>query len=630
MTPEAVIYRYLETAALDPQDVERFTLLVGCDADLLGRWLRLLRCPAQPDALKSAIGDLEPDRFRDLASAQAWAVLAVSGAARLGFDQWQSVLASAVLAEVLAEELGLADPTAVRWRVLLASSGVNLPHDALLTEMLEFRGARPELLEDASLHHRLFAVVEAQDVMDTGSVQDLALALLNVEPGRFQTLGALAEQRLQDILQSLALVVDPDGDWAERLWLRLQMGILGHLFDGLQLSRGSRGALSLVHELVSRSLFGSVPLLLLREQQASAQSGIARTLLSAVNAAGVGGGAPLGNGNLHIGLDSSASIVARCARLGERTELMDRTDQAVIDRQILRRMQTPEAVCMPLRFTGGDALGVLVFAVDEDVDQESTMALYAEELARYLNRAGDRAVPEDDRLTRYRSREHKRLREIVHEANNPLSIVHNYLHILELRLAHEPDAVQQIRMIDTELRRAGEIIAQVRDLPPIEESAPAAAEVVFADLDVNALVRTVVELHQGYALDHHVQLSAALSFGALMISSDEHRLAQILNNLVRNAIEAAAGGTVTVASAGGVFREGREGVRITVADSGPGLPREVLARLAEPKQSTKGGDHAGLGLSIVHRLVNELRGGIEVQTGAGEGTTFTLFLSLEP
>ena len=85
-----------------------------------------------------------------------------------------------------------------------------------------------------------------------------------------------------------------------------------------------------------------------------------------------------------------------------------------------------------------------------------------------------------------------------------------------------------------------------------------------------------------------------------------------------------------VGRAGGVFREGREGAIVTVTDTGPGLPREVLERLAEPKQTTKGGDHAGLGLHIVHRLVAELKGNIDVQTAPDRGTTFTIFLPLAP
>ena len=125
-----------------------------------------------------------------------------------------------------------------------------------------------------------------------------------------------------------------------------------------------------------------------------------------------------------------------------------------------------------------------------------------------------------------------------------------------------------------------------------------------------------------------MDLDLVIRPGAVVVNSDEQRLAQILNNLVRNAIEAASGESVTIGTDTGVFREGREGVEIYVTDTGPGLPRAVLERLADPKESSKGGDHAGLGLHIVHRLVRELGGNIDVRTASGQGTSFSLFLPL--
>jgi signal transduction histidine kinase len=87
---------------------------------------------------------------------------------------------------------------------------------------------------------------------------------------------------------------------------------------------------------------------------------------------------------------------------------------------------------------------------------------------------------------------------------------------------------------------------------------------------------------------------------------------------------------VTVSTEAGVYRESREGLWLEVADTGPGLSREVLERLTEPKQSTKGNGHSGLGLHIVHRLVDEIGGNIDVRTAPGEGSRFSIFLPLTP
>ena len=73
MTPEAVIYRYLEAAHRQPLSVEAFVRILSADADLLGRWLNLTGVPAQPDALFRAIEALSQEEIITLAQAQAWA-----------------------------------------------------------------------------------------------------------------------------------------------------------------------------------------------------------------------------------------------------------------------------------------------------------------------------------------------------------------------------------------------------------------------------------------------------------------------------------------------------------------------------------------------------------------------------
>ena len=187
-----------------------------------------------------------------------------------------------------------------------------------------------------------------------------------------------------------------------------------------------------------------------------------------------------------------------------------------------------------------------------------------------------------------------------------------------------------MRLISREVRRATEIIQTARDVPKATDTEAPSAQMQFANFDANHLVRQIFEVHQGYADTHESVLRLELYPGALAVRSDEQRVIQILNNLTKNAIEATAGGDpVLLATRGGVYRQGREGMEILVQDAGPGLSREVLARLYEPKQSAKGGDHAGLGLHIVHRLVNEIQASIDVRTEQGQGTSFTLFLPLQ-
>ena len=601
MTPEAVIFRYLEAANRQPLSVDFFVRVLSADADLLGRWLNLTDAPAEPDRLTTAIRNLTPEKIRSLAQAQAWAVLPVAGSARLGLDQWQTVLRSAFLAEVLAEQLGMEDPVTVRWRILLAISGVSLPQDPELMELAAFRGTRPELLGDAGTLIRIFGVVDAFEVVDEFEAAQLAHSLLGLETSNFSELVEWAGSRCSDLVHTLNLAADPEADWANRLWVQQQVSMLTEL---LQLA-DNHEALQSAHEFITRSLFREVPLLLV-EQGAGEYRGVVEP-------------------DVVIHADSSSSAIATVIRNGETRPIVDGPDLSVGDRQLLRRLGSREATCMAVRLNGHTG-AVLLMTGDDDVDYDFALNLYLEALAQRLNSLGATSN-ELELLKRYRQREEKRLRELVHEANNPLSVVQNYLHILEMRLQHEASAAEQLAMIGTELNRATEIIQRARDLPPITEL-DAEAQVIVAEFDVNELVRRVHELHLGYAADHNVTLTLEAQPGSMVVRSDEQRLAQVLNNLVRNGIEAAAGESVTVGTDTGLFREGREGIELFVRDTGPGLPRSVLERLADPKESTKGGDHAGLGLHIVHRLVQELGGNIDVRTAAGQGTSFNLFLPL--
>lgn len=604
MTPEAVIYRYLEAANQQPFAAADFVRVLGADADLLGRWLNLLECRADPAALTDVIEALSGEHLRNLAQAQAWAVLPVAGSARLGLDQWQAVLRSAFLAEVLAQQLGLKHPEGIRWKVLLAISGVNLTHDPEMTELSEFRGASAEQLADASPLIKVFAVVDALEMLDEYRAGQLAQRLLGLNAEDFSELVEWAASRCSDLASSLELSVDREADWSNRLWVQQQVGMLTELL----MSSATLEDLQFAHEFASRSLFLQVPYLLVLDSQ--------QRLV------------PIVDNAISIRLDSTSSEIARAVREGVELPLTNTAESSVGERQLLRRMGARAATCVPL-VANGNPVGALLFLLDEDVDYDFAQSLYTQQLALQLARSAEQPDGGLELVKRYRQREEKRLRELVHEANNPLSVVFNYLHILEMQLQHEPTATEQLQMVSTELKRTGEIIQKMRELSPIADL-ETQAEVVFAEFDLNDLARRVFELHHGYADDHAVDLFSELAQGGVILASDEQRLAQILNNLMRNAIEASSGQSVAVGSEVGVFREGREGVEVYVKDTGPGLSREVLDSLSEPKNSTKGGDHAGLGLHIVHRLVLELQGSIDVRTATGAGTTFTVFLPLKP
>ena len=142
-------------------------------------------------------------------------------------------------------------------------------------------------------------------------------------------------------------------------------------------------------------------------------------------------------------------------------------------------------------------------------------------------------------------------------------------------------------------------------------------------LDLNALVREVVELYRNETVRPWFELQ--LAEGLPRLEADPGRLRQLLNNLLRNAIEAAGGEscriTVTTAAGQGRF-DGM--IELHIHDNGPGFAPEMLSQLFEPYVSSKPRG-SGLGLAIVKKIVEEHNGTISARnTDEGAGITVRL------
>ncbi|MDA1074359.1 MAG: HAMP domain-containing sensor histidine kinase [Proteobacteria bacterium] len=595
MTPELVIHRYLHIAGQHPLDRAALLCLVTTDADLLAGWLILLGCEPRVAALQQALERLSDSQLQHLALAQA---SKTERSARISFPRWRDTLMAAALVEQLAVESALAHPEDLRLLTLLALSGTVLPGLPAVQNLIDLRGTRADLYEDAQLSYRLFAVADALEQQGEEGARRHAAVLLAMETDRFADILGDAQSQVRGLLSQIGLREDIV-ETGSPIWIHQQVSALGRLFEqGEQLLDA--------HLLASASLFDRTPLLLVLKDRHL-------TLL---------GEGPA----FAISIDSQASALARVARRGVPEAVQKTADQAVVDRQLHQWFASDQVALYPVMFDG-HALAVLAFGVDEENDDEYAMGLYALELASWLKREEDGHLT-DNRLEDFRTLERKRLREIVHEANNPLSIVQNYLHILELRLQHEPSATQQIDLISNEIARTADIIAKARDVPELAADEPD-DELLMSAIAVNDVVRNVVTLHTGMADNKVVELKLDLTGDEPIVQTDEQRLKQVLTNLLKNAIEPCAPGDQIVASTtSGVVRQGRRVLEVSIRDNGPGLRDEVMANLFDPKESSTGG--SGLGLHIVYRLVVELQAEIDVRSHPSHGTTFSLFLPVSP
>jgi signal transduction histidine kinase len=138
-------------------------------------------------------------------------------------------------------------------------------------------------------------------------------------------------------------------------------------------------------------------------------------------------------------------------------------------------------------------------------------------------------------------------------------------------------------------------------------------------VDVAALVGRVLDLLAAQAEPAGVRLERHVD-GVPPVMGDVVRLQQVLMNLVLNAIEATGEGWVRVEAYG---KEGE--VVVTVEDSGPGVPRELRQRVFEPFFTTKASG-SGLGLPLVHTIIQQHGGAIALEEGAAGGARFVVHL----
>ena len=126
-------------------------------------------------------------------------------------------------------------------------------------------------------------------------------------------------------------------------------------------------------------------------------------------------------------------------------------------------------------------------------------------------------------------------------------------------------------------------------------------------------------------LERTIKLTIDSDFGG-EVSWDQQQIRQVLMNLIQNSVDAMTdakleGGSIRISTSALEFDE----IEIDVTDSGPGIPEAIQRRIFDLYFTTKA-QGTGIGLSLVHRIVQEHGGTISVESAAGSGTTFRIRL----
>ena len=220
---------------------------------------------------------------------------------------------------------------------------------------------------------------------------------------------------------------------------------------------------------------------------------------------------------------------------------------------------------------------------------------------------------------------------IAHDFNNILGAILGYGELAQKDVA-EGNSVTR-RHIDQVMHAGGRAKALVERILAFSRSGLGER----APVHVQSVVEETLDMLAA-ALPAGVRLEKALDAGDAAVVGDATQLHQVVMNLCTNAAHAMEhGGVLTVAIHHVEIPERRllsHGtlspclyIRLVVSDTGPGIPPTVLERMFDPFFTTKGaGEGTGLGLSLVHSIVADLGGAIDVATKVGEGTIFAIWL----
>jgi len=204
---------------------------------------------------------------------------------------------------------------------------------------------------------------------------------------------------------------------------------------------------------------------------------------------------------------------------------------------------------------------------------------------------------------------------VAHEVNNPLGGILALTGVtLEDLPPDHPDR-HNLEVVVQQTQRCRDIVRGLLDFSRQTEGA-------MQRLDINAVLQETLALIAQQSAFFNVQIERQLAADLPLVNGDRALLQQVFLNMLVNAVQAMQErGRITITT---LIRDGRE-VQIRIADTGCGMPPDVVQRIFDPFFTTRG-HGTGLGLAIAYGIITQHRGHIDVESTVGKGTTFTIRL----
>lgn len=212
---------------------------------------------------------------------------------------------------------------------------------------------------------------------------------------------------------------------------------------------------------------------------------------------------------------------------------------------------------------------------------------------------------------------------IAHEIKNPMAIIIQGTEYLRAQPACTALS-EEITMIENAALRADKIIKGLLDF---SRQAP----LIFEEVDCASVIEESLVLTQHQLALGNISVVKRLTPGLPKIKADSNQLKQVFINILINASEAMPqGGMLTISLDKIANQAEKEYLQIIFTDTGCGIPEENLRKIFEPFFSTKKNPgSAGLGLSIIQRIIERHKGSIEVKSKVGTGTSMIINLPVD-